>query len=137
MWSKLILAAQEKLPNFITITKKKKKISLARSLEAGKASDQGLVASFKNERQVPFDGAPLILPARSTSVMENSSRDNSTTDGGDTPPTSGLYYEGEKVLAYHGPRIYEAKVHITFLISRFLLNALPFFFIICLIILFI
>ncbi|KAK4262347.1 hypothetical protein QN277_027917 [Acacia crassicarpa] len=47
--------------------------------------------------------------------MGNSSKDDSTTDGdtsgGNTPPSnSSLYSEGEKVLAYHGPRIYEAKV---------------------------
>ncbi|XP_015890250.1 protein MRG1 isoform X2 [Ziziphus jujuba] len=47
--------------------------------------------------------------------MGNSSKDDSTTDGdtssGDTPPSNpNLYAEGEKVLAYHGPRIYEAKV---------------------------
>ncbi|CAL9002237.1 unnamed protein product [Prunus brigantina] len=46
--------------------------------------------------------------------MANSSRDDSPTDGdtssGDAPPSnSSLYSEGEKILAYHGPRIYEAK----------------------------
>ncbi|KAL4644721.1 hypothetical protein ACB092_02G185000 [Castanea dentata] len=47
--------------------------------------------------------------------MGNSSKDDSASDGdtssGDTPPSkSSLYSEGEKVLAYHGPRLYEAKV---------------------------
>ncbi|KAM5576669.1 protein MRG1 [Rosa sericea] len=48
--------------------------------------------------------------------MGNSSRDDSATDGdassgGDAKPSnSSLYSEGEKILAYHGPRIYEAKV---------------------------
>jgi hypothetical protein len=47
--------------------------------------------------------------------MGNSSKDDSATDGdtssGDTPPSnSSLFSEGEKVLAYHGPRLYEAKV---------------------------
>ncbi|XP_062102624.1 protein MRG1 isoform X2 [Humulus lupulus] len=47
--------------------------------------------------------------------MGNSSKDDSATDGdtssGDAPPSkTSLYSEGEKVLAYHGPRIYEAKV---------------------------
>ncbi|KAM6540593.1 hypothetical protein CsatB_005040 [Cannabis sativa] len=47
--------------------------------------------------------------------MGNSSKDDSLTDGdassGDAPPSkTSLYTEGEKVLAYHGPRIYEAKV---------------------------
>ncbi|KAL6224875.1 hypothetical protein ACLB2K_003730 [Fragaria x ananassa] len=50
--------------------------------------------------------------------MGNSSRDDSATDGdassgggGDAPKpsNSSLYSEGEKILAYHGPRIYEAK----------------------------
>uniref|UniRef100_A0A0A0KGE5 Chromo domain-containing protein n=1 Tax=Cucumis sativus TaxID=3659 RepID=A0A0A0KGE5_CUCSA len=41
--------------------------------------------------------------------------DDAATDGdmssGDSPPSNtSLYSEGEKVLAYHGPRIYEAKV---------------------------
>ncbi|KAJ8546029.1 hypothetical protein K7X08_018612 [Anisodus acutangulus] len=34
--------------------------------------------------------------------------DNSSGDVPDSKPS--LYFEGEKVLAYHGPRIYEAKV---------------------------
>ncbi|KAH0718669.1 hypothetical protein KY285_014700 [Solanum tuberosum] len=42
------------------------------------------------------------------------SKDNSSTDSenssGDVPNSKpSLYFEGEKVLAYHGPRIYEAK----------------------------
>lgn len=44
-----------------------------------------------------------------------SSKDDSATDGdnsgGELPGSnSSLFSEGEKVLAYHGPRIYEAKV---------------------------
>lgn len=44
-----------------------------------------------------------------------SSKDESATDGdnssGDRPDSnSNLFSDGEKVLAYHGPRIYEAKV---------------------------
>uniref|UniRef100_A0A5B7BHC3 Putative mortality factor 4-like protein 1 isoform X3 n=1 Tax=Davidia involucrata TaxID=16924 RepID=A0A5B7BHC3_DAVIN len=44
-----------------------------------------------------------------------SSKDDSATDGdnssGDLPDSnSSLFSDGEKVLAYHGPRIYEAKV---------------------------
>ncbi|KAF1872491.1 hypothetical protein Lal_00016792 [Lupinus albus] len=47
--------------------------------------------------------------------MGNSSKDDSATSGdasaGDAQPSnSKLYSSGEKVLAYHGPRIYEAKV---------------------------
>ncbi|XP_043805372.1 protein MRG1 isoform X4 [Manihot esculenta] len=47
--------------------------------------------------------------------MGSSSKDDSGSDGeassGDAPPSnSGLFSEGERVLAYHGPRIYEAKV---------------------------
>ncbi|WVZ24167.1 hypothetical protein V8G54_002711 [Vigna mungo] len=46
--------------------------------------------------------------------MGNSSKDDSATSAdasaGDVQPSnSGVYSEGEKVLAYHGPRIYEAK----------------------------
>lgn len=44
----------------------------------------------------------------------NTVKDESATDGddtsGDPPSNSSLFSEGEKVLAYHGPRIYEAKV---------------------------
>ncbi|KAJ0543067.1 putative chromatin remodeling & transcriptional activation CHROMO-DOMAIN family [Helianthus annuus] len=46
-----------------------------------------------------------------------SSKDDSATDGDKSTAnrrrpdsTSNLYSDGEKVLAYHGPRIYEAKV---------------------------
>ncbi|CAN0863890.1 Protein MRG1 [Linum grandiflorum] len=47
--------------------------------------------------------------------MGNSSKNDSGSDGeassGDTPPPDSNHFtEGEKVLAYHGPRIYEAKV---------------------------
>ncbi|EEF37426.1 protein MRG1 isoform X2 [Ricinus communis] len=47
--------------------------------------------------------------------MGSSSKDDSGSDGetssGDAPPSnSGIFSEGERVLAYHGPRIYEAKV---------------------------
>ncbi|KAL1333215.1 hypothetical protein HN51_061968 [Arachis hypogaea] len=50
--------------------------------------------------------------------MGNSSKDDSATSGdasaGDVQPAnSSLYSEGERVLAYHGPRIYEAKVQKT------------------------
>lgn len=44
----------------------------------------------------------------------NTVKDEFATDGddtsGDPPSNSSLFSEGEKVLAYHGPRIYEAKV---------------------------
>lgn len=51
--------------------------------------------------------------------MGNSSKDNSANSGdaspADAPPSdSSTYSEGEKVLAYHGPRIYEAKVLLIF-----------------------
>ncbi|XP_037497105.1 protein MRG1 isoform X4 [Jatropha curcas] len=47
--------------------------------------------------------------------MGSSSKDDAGSDGetssGDAPPSnSGVFSEGERVLAYHGPRIYEAKV---------------------------
>ena len=50
--------------------------------------------------------------------MANSSKDDSAADGdtsgGGTPSNSSVYGEGEKVLAYHGPRIYEAKASMRF-----------------------
>ena len=47
------------------------------------------------------------------------SKNNSSTDSenssGDVPDSKpSLYFEGEKVLAYHGPRIYEAKARFLF-----------------------
>ncbi|KAH8503308.1 hypothetical protein H0E87_014547 [Populus deltoides] len=47
--------------------------------------------------------------------MGSSSKDDSGSDaeassGDKTPSNSSLFSEGERVLAYHGPRIYEAKV---------------------------
>ncbi|EOX91557.1 MRG family protein isoform 2 [Theobroma cacao] len=47
--------------------------------------------------------------------MGSSSKEETATDAdtssGDTPPSnSNVFSEGERVLAYHGPRIYEAKV---------------------------
>lgn len=47
--------------------------------------------------------------------MGSSSKDDTGSDGDtssrDTPPSnSSLFSEGERVLAYHGPCIYEAKV---------------------------
>lgn len=58
-----------------------------------------------------------------------SSKDDSATDGdnsgGELPDSdSSLFSEGEKVLAYHGPRIYEAKVSFTF--SSFFFFPFPF-----------
>lgn len=46
--------------------------------------------------------------------MGNSSKDGSVADGGASrgdsqPSETFLYTEGEKVLAFHGPRLYEAK----------------------------
>ncbi|KAK0605944.1 hypothetical protein LWI29_032477 [Acer saccharum] len=47
--------------------------------------------------------------------MGSSSKDDTTSDGDtssrDSPPSnSSIFSESERVLAYHGPRIYEAKV---------------------------
>ncbi|KAE9449697.1 hypothetical protein C3L33_18402, partial [Rhododendron williamsianum] len=60
-----------------------------------------------------------------------SSKDDSATDGdnsgGELPDSdSSLFSEGEKVLAYHGPRIYEAKVSFTFTFSSFFFFPFPF-----------
>ncbi|KAL4361788.1 hypothetical protein GQ457_04G035100 [Hibiscus cannabinus] len=48
--------------------------------------------------------------------MGNSSKEETATGGdtssGDIPPSnSNIFCEGERVLAYHGPRIYEAKAY--------------------------
>lgn len=59
--------------------------------------------------------------------MGNSSKDDSVADGetssGDSqPPTPIVYAEGEKVLAFHGPHLYEAKARLSpssFYISSF------------------
>ncbi|KAK9949042.1 hypothetical protein M0R45_004588 [Rubus argutus] len=42
--------------------------------------------------------------------MGNSSTDDSSTDGDAPASNSSLYSDGEKVLAYHNTRFYEAKV---------------------------
>ncbi|OIV93775.1 hypothetical protein TanjilG_07678 [Lupinus angustifolius] len=42
--------------------------------------------------------------------MRNSSKHDSTTSGDASAADSKLYSSGDKILAYHGPRIYEAKV---------------------------
>ncbi|KAJ4834603.1 hypothetical protein Tsubulata_024480 [Turnera subulata] len=57
--------------------------------------------------------------------MGSSSKDDSGSDGdassGDAPPSnSNLFSEGERVLAYHGPRIYEAKASLFLSLSLFL-----------------
>ncbi|KAF7809870.1 protein MRG1 isoform X2 [Senna tora] len=57
--------------------------------------------------------------------MENPSNNDPSTDvdaggGGDSPPlATKVYFKGEKVVAYHGLRIYEAKAGINFLPSHF------------------
>lgn len=53
-----------------------------------------------------------------------SSKDYSDSDGetssGDVPESkSSLFSEGERVLAYHGPRIYEAKACLKTLIFEY------------------
>jgi hypothetical protein len=79
--------------------------------------------SASDIQKVVFSSPSLFLSLSLSLIfgkMGNSSKDDSATDGdtssGDTPPSnSGVYSEGEKVLAYHGPRIYEAKAHTPFL----------------------
>uniref|UniRef100_A0A7N0UDN3 Chromo domain-containing protein n=1 Tax=Kalanchoe fedtschenkoi TaxID=63787 RepID=A0A7N0UDN3_KALFE len=45
---------------------------------------------------------------------DESSDEGDNSSGGDAPPSnSAVFSEGERVLAYHGPRIYEAKVQKT------------------------
>ncbi|XP_021908021.1 protein MRG1 [Carica papaya] len=58
---------------------------------------------------------PLSLSVSAEGKMGSSSKEDAGTDGdtssGDTAPAnSNLFSEGERVLAYHGPRVYEAKV---------------------------
>ncbi|KAF9678549.1 hypothetical protein SADUNF_Sadunf07G0046300 [Salix dunnii] len=58
--------------------------------------------------------------------MGSSSKDDSGSDaeassGDKTPSNSGLFSEGERVLAYHGPRIYEAKASLS-------IRSFPFYF---------
>ena len=77
-------------------------------------------------RQFPPSYLPLFAP-----TMGNSSKDDSATSGdasaGDVQPSnSSLYSEGERVLAYHGPRIYEAKASLSLLPLRFLFLILIF-----------
>ncbi|CAM8901270.1 unnamed protein product [Rhodiola kirilowii] len=43
----------------------------------------------------------------------NSTDEGCNSSGGDPPSDSAVFSEGERVLAYHGPRIYEAKVQKT------------------------
>ncbi|KAJ8764306.1 hypothetical protein K2173_006046 [Erythroxylum novogranatense] len=45
-----------------------------------------------------------------SSSKEESGTDAETSSGDAAPSVTGLFSEGERVLAYHGPRIYEAKV---------------------------
>lgn len=86
---------------------------------------------------------PLSLPRQIYSLCVSSiscakrgemgsSKDDSATDGdnsgGEVPDSdSSLFSEGEKVLAYHGPRIYEAKVLLLLLLLLFTFS-LPFSF---------
>lgn len=63
---------------------------------------------------------PLSLSVSAEGKMGSSSKEDAGTDGdtssGDTAPAnSNLFSEGERVLAYHGPRVYEAKVSVFFL----------------------
>ncbi|XWS33557.1 hypothetical protein CRYUN_Cryun22dG0093400 [Craigia yunnanensis] len=46
-----------------------------------------------------------------SSSKEETATDADTSSGDAPPPNSKLFSEGERVLAYHGPRIYEAKAY--------------------------
>jgi hypothetical protein len=55
--------------------------------------------------------------------MGNSSTDDSSTDGDAPASNSSLYSDGEKVLAYHNTRFYEAKATtLPFLFSNLLIS---------------
>ncbi|XP_044470210.1 protein MRG1-like isoform X2 [Mangifera indica] len=45
-----------------------------------------------------------------SSSKEDTASDGDTSSRETPPPDSSLFSEGERVLAYHGPRVYEAKV---------------------------
>ena len=78
----------------------------------------------------------LIGKKRKTKKGMVSSKDDSASDGenssGDVPESkkSCLFSEGEKVLAYHGPKIYEAKACLkTLIFSIFRIEiSIPLFF---------
>lgn len=79
---------------------------------------------------LPPAGPHTLLPAHqcgpvcaAVEQMGNSTKDDSGgTDGdnssGGDPPVR-LFSEGDKVLAYHGPRIYEAKASFPFYLVQF------------------
>ncbi|CAH2076263.1 unnamed protein product [Thlaspi arvense] len=47
-----------------------------------------------------------------SSSKEETASDGDTTSGGASPSNDGrLFSEGERVLAYHGPRVYGAKAN--------------------------
>ncbi|XP_019076604.1 protein MRG1 isoform X6 [Vitis vinifera] len=50
------------------------------------------------------------MGSSNTGVKDDSTTDADTSTGDLPASNSGTFSEGEKVLAYHGPRIYEAKV---------------------------
>ncbi|KAF8377598.1 hypothetical protein HHK36_030980 [Tetracentron sinense] len=49
------------------------------------------------------------MGSSNSGAKEDSGTDADETNGGPSATDSGVFSEGEKVLAYHGPRIYEAK----------------------------
>lgn len=58
-----------------------------------------------------WDLLPLSLSvAMGSSSKEDTASDGDTASGGASPSNDGrLFTEGERVLAYHGPRVYGAK----------------------------
>ena len=58
------------------------------------------------------------MGSSNTGVKDDSTTDADTSTGDLPASNSGTFSEGEKVLAYHGPRIYEAKVSFFCLFSR-------------------
>ena len=63
---------------------------------------------------------PLSLSvAMGSSSKEDTASDGDTASGGASPSNDGrLFTEGERVLAYHGPRVYGAKAIQTLSLSN-------------------
>ena len=60
------------------------------------------------------------MGSSNTGVKDDSTTDADTSTGDLPESSSGIFADGEKVLAYHGPRIYEAKVSFFFFFVYFL-----------------
>ncbi|GKU98894.1 hypothetical protein SLEP1_g11828 [Rubroshorea leprosula] len=57
-----------------------------------------------------------------TSSKEEQASDADTSSGDAPPSDTSLFFEGERVLAYHGPRIYKAKARLSPLLFPFFIS---------------